>query len=365
MLRRPEPILIALCAAAVVSTALCAAMPIGGDGEAPDWIHLLPTGTIRTVDGRGPYRVADAVALMAASLAQGERLPIDENHAIDLAAPKGEASPARGWIVELQNRADGVWGRVEWTAQGKRLVAGKSYRSISPVIAHAKDGTVQALLRASLTNRPNLRGLTALHQETDMTLLEKLLAALGLPTTTTEDGLVTTVTAMHQAQATSSTALQAALNPIAVAIGLQAGADQAAVLAGVQQLKAGGGDAAAVVALQQELATVTTRLNTVLETGKRKEAEAYVDAEIKRGRVGLKPVRDRYVSMHMADPAGTACLVEAMPVLGGGGQIVPPGPPAANGEVSLNADETKIAGLLGIDPKKMAETIKGEREAAL
>jgi phage I-like protein len=67
----------------------------------PEWVHLLPIGTFSGVDGRGPYTVPDPAAVIAASMAV-RRLPVDENHATDLAAPKGEPSPARGWIVEMQ-----------------------------------------------------------------------------------------------------------------------------------------------------------------------------------------------------------------------------------------------------------------------
>ena len=57
--------------------------------EVPDWIHLLPPGPIQTGDRRGPYSLIDAEAVARASLSEGDRLPIDENHATDLAAPKG------------------------------------------------------------------------------------------------------------------------------------------------------------------------------------------------------------------------------------------------------------------------------------
>lgn len=370
-------------AASPDAVAMCAAMAMpDDDGAAPEWVHLLPAGEIRTGDGRGPYRVRDAAALMAASLVPGDRLPIDENHATDLAAPRGEPAPARGWIVELQARADGLWGRVEWTAAGRRLVAGKAYRGLSPVIQHLKDGTVTAVLRASLVNRPNLRGLTALHllgspsdhpaldasfQENDMTLLEKLLAALGLPAATTEEAAIAAVTTMHAARAETSTALQAALAPIAKAVGLAETADAAAVLVGVQGVAAaaGHGTDQVVTALQQELAAVTTRLNTLLDDGKKKAAESFVDQAIRDGRVGVKPMRDRYVALHMADPANAEALVNAMPVLGGGGQIVPSTPPARDGEISLNAEQLAATRVLGIDPKAYAATLKAEREAAL
>lgn len=367
------------------AVAMCAALAMpDDDGAAPEWVHLLPAGEIRTGDGRGPYRVRDAAALMAASLVPGDRLPIDENHATDLAAPRGEPAPARGWIVELQARDDGLWGRVEWTAAGRRLVAGKAYRGLSPVIQHLKDGTVTAVLRASLVNRPNLRGLTALHllgspsghpaldasfQENDMTLLEKLLAALGLPAATTEEAAIAAVTTMHAARAETSTALQAALAPIAKAVGLAETADAAAVLVGVQGVAAAAGQGTdqAVTALQAELAAVTTRLNTLLDDGRKKAAESFVDQAIRDGRVGVKPMRDRYVALHMADPANAEAMIGAMPILGGGGQIVPPTPPARDGEISLNAEQLAVAKMLGQDPKAYAETLKAERaaEAAL
>lgn len=244
---------------------------------------------------------------------------------------------------------------------------GRAYRALSPVIEHRPDGQVLALRRASLVNRPNLRGLATLHattSETTMTLLARLAAALQLAVTTTEDQLVEAVTSLNAAQAGTRTALQAALDPIATAVGLAAGADAAAVLAGVQTLKAGGGDAA-VTALQAELVAVTTQLNALVETGKRTAAETFVDDAIKAGRVGVKPIRDRYVTLHMADPAGAVALIAALPILGGGGQIVPSTPPAADGEIALNAEQASAARLLGLDPKAYAETLKAERQVAL
>ena len=165
-------------------------MSIGSGLAPPDWLHLLPAGEIRTNDGRGPYRVPDARALIAGSMAGG-KLVLDEDHATDLAAPKGLPAPARGWITELQNRADGIWGRVAWTAEGRRMVEAREYRGISPVIVHAKDGTVTALLRATLTNTPNLTGLIALHaKENDMELRSALIRMLDLPATSDDTAII-------------------------------------------------------------------------------------------------------------------------------------------------------------------------------
>jgi len=65
--------------------------------------------------------------------------------------------------VELQARANGLWGRVEWTGVGRRLLLDGAYRGISPVIKHNKAKVVLSVLRASLTNTPNLLGLVSLH----------------------------------------------------------------------------------------------------------------------------------------------------------------------------------------------------------
>ncbi len=368
MLRDDDETL-SLCSAgpggASTGVALCAALDMAAATGAPEWVHLLPAGEIRTADGRGPYRVVDPAALVAASLTDGDRLPIDENHATDLAAPRGEPAPARGWIVGLQARADGIWGRVEWTALGRRLVAGRAYRGLSPAIRHSKTGEVSAILRASLVNRPNLRGLTALHQEqeNDMDLKAQIAQLLGLPGATTDADIVAKITTLHAGKGKDGTALQAALDPIAQLVGLQAGADAAAILAGVRELAADDGDEGVVTALQAELVEVTTKLNGLLDSGKRDKATAFVDGAIREGRVGVKPQRDRYVTMHMADPDNTKALIEALPILGGGGQIVPATPPARDGEVSLNAAQMTVARMLGQDAKAYAETLKAEREA--
>lgn len=144
--------------------ALCAAIDIDRtEAAAPEWVHLLPAGEARTHDGRGPYRVRDVPALLATSLPAGGKLALDENHSTDLAAPKGLPAPARGWIVELQGRTDGIWGRVEWTDEGRALA--RSYRGISPVIVHTTKGDITAILRASLTNTPNIDRLRSMHSE--------------------------------------------------------------------------------------------------------------------------------------------------------------------------------------------------------
>lgn len=307
--------------------ALMSALPLPSspEAEAPDWIHLLPAGPlVQTNDARGPYRIEDVAALIAASLAAGVKLPIDENHAIDLAAPRGEPAPARGYITQLQQRADGVWGRADWTAAGRALMADRAYCGISPAIAHDSRGRVLAILRASLVNRPNLRGLTALHQEDNMSLTTRLAALLGAPADIDDDALVERVTALHQQPAPppEAVALQSQLAQIGVALGVAQDAPASDVLTAAR--RAAGGDTAAITALQSELATVTTAFNSMTETHAREKAVAWVDGEIRRGRVGIKPRRDYYIGLHMRDAAEAVSVVEALPVMAPGVQMTAP-----------------------------------------
>ncbi|MBF6559127.1 MAG: hypothetical protein IVW56_02470 [Candidatus Binataceae bacterium] len=131
---------------------------LGGEKPAPDWIELIPAGEFEGRDGRGPYRLDDPAAVIAATaeLKMEAGLPIDYDHATDFAAPEGRPAPAAGWIREFAARRGALWGRVEWTRPGAEAVATHQYRYISPVFEYAKDGNVIRVLRAALTNNPNL-----------------------------------------------------------------------------------------------------------------------------------------------------------------------------------------------------------------
>lgn len=338
---------------------LMQAQPLPDLAEAPDWIHLIPAGAdITTRDGRGPYRVEDPQAV-AASLAPGDKLPVDENHAIDLAAPRGEQSPARGYIVELQARADGIWGRMDWNASGRALMADRAYLGISPAVIHDGQKRILGIARASLTNKPNLRGLTALHQETDMSLAA-VAKALGLADDATEDAVLGAIGNLTKPQ----TALQSQLAEIGVALGTAQDATPEAIVAAARSVSSGG-HGTAVVALQAELASVTAQLNEIRDNSARGAAVAYVDGEIKRGRVGIKPLRDHYIAMHMQDAARVEKEIGAMPILNGSTSAVPTTVKTEGGEIALQSEQLDAARALGLTHEAYAATLKAEAQEAL
>jgi phage I-like protein len=302
------------------------------DATPPEWVQIMPAGTFRGRDGRGPYRLADAGAVIAASMEEaGGRLPIDENHAIDLAAPRGGPSPAVGWIVALEARADGIWGRVEWLDAGRDLIAGKRYRGLSPVFLHDKSGTVRRIERAALTNLPNLpiRTLHATTETDPMDFIVKLRAALGLA----EDADEAAILAAVEAAVAAKGAAPAMMARLAAAAGLKADADEPALTAALQ---AHAGAADTVKALQTQLDSLTADIA-------KERAVAAVDAAIAAGKP-LSPRRDAWIARHVADPAGTKADIAALPSINDGGIVVPPAP----GKGGLDADQKALCAHLGI-----------------
>lgn len=347
-----------------ITTALMSAqvLPSFGEGDAaPEWIHLLPAGVINTGDKRGPYKAMNAEQIIHDSFLTDTKLPVDINHSIHLRAPRGEDAPAVGWIVAMQARADGLWGKVEWTEEGAKLVKSRAYKGVSPVIRHTADKTILSIECVSLVNRPNLRGLTALHQQQDIPTMDwtKYLAdMLGLLEGATDEDVKTALKA--KMKGSDETALQSQLSDIGVALGLGADSAAADILVAAQGISSDGGDDDTIVALQAELRDVTTALNEVRDDRAQDTATAFVNSAISAGRVGVKPMKDRYIAMHMKDAAGTEELINAMPVLGRSGtSILPPAP--KDGEVSLNAEQSSVAKMLGLDPKAYAETLAEER----
>ena len=347
-------------AAPSLSKATLAALDLDQTGEVPEWVHLLPTakGEAQTTDARGPYIVEDAAALIAASFADQPKLQIDENHAEDLKSGKGEPSPARGWITELQARADGIWGKVEWTSAGRALVADKAYRAMSPVILHDKAKRVIAILRASLVNRPNLRGLQTLNQEQSMDFMAKMAAALGLGEGASEDDLMTAVNALKdKTKPEGAAAMQSALSEIGVAFGLAADAKPEAVVAAANLAKSGKED---LVALQSENAGLKTRIEALESGEKRKAAEAFVDKAIADRRAGVNAQnRDKMIALHMSDKDTAETLVNGMPMLTATGTVHTP-PAAKDGVVSLNAEQLEACRKVGVSEEDFKKTLAEE-----
>ena len=268
---------------------------------APEWIHLLPSGTFKGSDGRGPYVLRDPQGVIKTSMERGHgKLALDENHATDTAAKIGLPAHAMGWIVQLENRADGIWGRVDWTPPGKQAWANRAYRGISPVFKHTADGVVTHIVRASLTNDPNLT-LNSLHhkeQETKMEL-KAIALALGLPETATQADVDRAL-----AGARMSAALHSSLSSL---LGLGENADAAAITTGVRaRLEGETTTAQALHAVQAEVATLR-------QNAAQTAAERAVDDAARNGHVISKDLRTDLIALHAANPEQAMRIIGQLP----------------------------------------------------
>lgn len=336
--------------------ALAAAIDLPDSADAPEWVHLLPAadGEIHTYDQRGPYKVSDLASVITASMQSERGMPIDENHSTDLSAAVGGAAPARGWITELQARADGLWGKVRWTNAGKELMSDRAYRGISPVFNHTADNVITRVLRASLTNKPNLKGLTSLNMENPTMNLAAIAKATGLGDDATEEAIITAIGKLKTPS--DAPALQTAMTEIGVALGVQ-GNDPAAILAAVKAAKT---TDTSITALQTELTKVTGQLTALQTEGATARATAFVDGEIAKGRVGIKPLREHYIAMHTQDAGRVEKEIGALPVLGFAGLVTPP-PPGSDTELTaLNAEQRQVADQLGIPHDKFLASLKAD-----
>lgn len=152
-----------------------------GQADGTQWVHLVPSGTFRGKDGRGPWTVKDANAIIEATRRHAGRnqIAIDYDHQTQRAANNGKPAPAAGWITGMQARGDGIWALVQWTAQAAAMLTKREYRYISPVFASLKTtGEIVGIVGAGLTNTPNLDQLAAVANSQESPNMEKQLEEL-------------------------------------------------------------------------------------------------------------------------------------------------------------------------------------------
>jgi phage I-like protein len=256
----------------------------GGDKAAPpDWIQLTPRGRVTARDGR-PFNF-DPEALAAAWRSEKLRLPVDFAHETDHVALLG-AKPARAWIVEVEARSEGLFGRVEWMADAVAALAAKSYRYISPTFWTAADRQTARLMKgAALVVSPAL-GMPALasasHPPGDRPM-KSLLAKLGLTENATEEEALAKLSA-------AMTVDPAAYAPIA-------------------QLNAA----------NDALSQAQARLKAIDEAAALAKCQALVDKGVSEGRVA-PAAKEHFLAMAKADFASAEKAIGAMPALLSAGQ---------------------------------------------
>jgi len=130
-------------------------------GQAPDWLRVLPLGKVELRDGRPGFEAdaADLEALVRKFRADGVDLVVDYEHQ----TLGGEKAPAAGWIKELEVRVDGLYARIEWTQTARQHIEAGEYRYYSPALrVNSETRKVEALLHMGLVNDPAIKNLAPL-----------------------------------------------------------------------------------------------------------------------------------------------------------------------------------------------------------
>ncbi|MGD9476137.1 phage protease [Shinella sp. G-2] len=372
-------------ATAVISAHVAELSPYAADGI---WIQLIPAGTFNGRDGRGPYHAGDQASLqriaeLTRSYHGATDIVFDYEHQTLKAPDNGKPAPASGWIKEVEARADGLFGRVEWTAAAEASIRAREYRYLSPVFFHDKDGNVLALQNAALTNSPNLNmaevsAHSVFHQTYKEEPMEKLIAALGLAGGASENDVLVAINSLL----TSSTA-------IAVAAGLTRDAKSEAIIAAVQSAvadrkkiaiavgkpetasaddivsaisaahSAGTVDptkwvpVAQVTAMQAQLNALTDQIGT-------DKATEAVEKAIKEGKL-VPALKEWGLSMHRADPAKFDEFIGKAPVLTAAQRSASAKDPSAAGDV-LGDAELAVMHQMGLSEDDMKKS-KAKLEA--
>ena len=358
-------------AAGAVAVAACLfdAAGLQDAGAAPAGrvlMQITPAGDFGPSDGREmdvpAWRVdADIAARVIAAHNPAQPLVIDYEHQTLHAEANGQPAPAAGWIHALRwIDGRGLFAEAELTPRARQQVADGEYRYFSPVIQYERaTGAVQRLLMGALTNNPAIHGMQAVDltaaatarfnpthpQETDVTLLQKLIAALMLPADTTEEAALAACAA-RKAQADAALA--------ALKLQTDAGADAvtAACAAQVKPAAATPDPAQYVpVGVVQELQHSVAALSAAANA---RAIDDLVMPALAEGR--LLPTMEKWARDLGKDnlAALTAYLKDVPPIAALAGSQTNGQAPAGKDANGLTADERAVAAACGLTPEQYA-----------
>lgn len=185
----PEGLIAGIAAFEVVM----ASAQAGGETQPPEWVQLTPRGDVIARDGR-PFRF-DPERLAAVFAEGGLKLPIDFEHESEFTITLG-AKPARAWIVAVEARPAGLFGRVDWLPDAVEALKAKAYRYISPTFYRDEDGVTASLIKAAALVAAPALGMPALASATPQngaTMLKDILIALGLAETASAGDAVSAI----------------------------------------------------------------------------------------------------------------------------------------------------------------------------
>ena len=196
-----------------------------GELPADAWFQVVPRGEWPHTGESGKQRlqVIDDAALDAMVNSFKPKVLVDQEH---FSYDSEKSSEAFGWIAEVQKRADGLYGRIEWTDLGTTAIANKRYRFASPVwlprdVQSLEGNKVRPtrLDSVGLTNTPNMVGILPLtnreefrrtvaadsNHNQNQAPMKNIAALLGLTAEASEDSILTAVNALKNRASSAET----------------------------------------------------------------------------------------------------------------------------------------------------------------
>lgn len=348
-------------------------LEIAGTGTPDGYFLVFPEGETRSGDGSGRPTECDAWRLDASNgypladllNARPTDMVIDYEHQTLHAQSNGQPAPAAGWLAAGQfEYVDGVGlcnRNPSWTTKGTQAIAGREYRYKSPVIAYDTDGNVTNVMNVAITNQPallTLDELTALsakfatplnskEQDTKMKpLLAYIVAALGLPESTTEDAAVTALSAQVDDFKTKATDAKVEID-----------ADKPLAALSAVFTNTGEPDPAKYVPVETMTQTVAA-LNaqiTTLQGNQVDPNDALLTAALSDGR--LLPAQEAWAKSYAAsDPAGFKAYLDNAPViaaLNAKQTAGKPDPVTGDKITALSAEQKEVADGMGVSHADM------------
>jgi len=309
----------------------------------PEWIRLLPRGRVELVDGRPPFEVDQESlgAMVQAFEARGVDLVVDYEHQ----SLNGGRAPAAGWIKELEARDDGLWARIEWTAQAQEYLRQKEYRYFSPVLKlDPETRKPLALLQVALTNVPAMKGVSPLVakygggasdqavQVADRSIqeadpgMEELKSRLGLDSGARPEALWQLADEFFR--------------ELAGTLGLEKGATAVQVKARVEALKA---ETAQAEALREELENLKIQLAE-------EQRNRMVEEALKAGKIS--PAQKNWALEYCRqDPKGFRAFATQAPKVVPVGVTLDRGPQSSAAEARLSSKEMAVCRAANIGPE--------------
>jgi phage I-like protein len=347
------------------------------NGVVPEEIQVIPYG-IKVNTPKGPFTCDEesAASIIADFEAHKNQMVIDYEHQ----TLQGTEAPAAGWITKLIDKGnDGIWAIVNWTDKAKQYLINKEYKYVSPVVALRKlDSKVVRLINVALTNQPNIDGMVPLVNKSDYLIqnenkedlsMKALLKLLGLSDAATEQEAILAVNKLMD-MATSSAEKVVANKQVLAALGLPETSTEQGVIEMITTLKTPGTIIVAnkhvlealglketateaevtgtIMAMKQshtQVGTLAQELADMKKTLGAKDAAEVVALAMKEGKItpAQKEWADKYAN---DDLEGFKVFVAKAPVVIRLGKIIGDDKPV---DGALDETQVSVNKLMGVD----------------